>query len=292
MDTEKIKIKMKKILPKKIYLIGLRLWRTLAPIIYRSNLKKLRKFDRPFYKKVNVKGKEFYLLIDPKNGLFDKTIYLSDAYEEETTNLILSKINKDDVFLDIGSNIGYFSNLLPQYCKKVIAFEPIKRAYSQNKKSIEKNGYKNIELHNVACGRASGKGTININNKNLGGSSLIKEKLIEDGRRLGETESVEIIGIDNFLKNKKLKIGFVKIDTEGFEWEVLQGMEELLKRDKPKMVVEFLPTLHNKINPEIPKRMIRFLENIGYKIYDMKARRNIDSNMKFNEDCDLYCVIK
>lgn len=111
MNTEKLKIKMKRILPQSVYLFGLKLWRKARPIIYKHNLKKLEGFTKPFYKKMKVNDREFYLLISKDNGLFDETIYLSDVYEEEATNIILSQIKKTDIFLDVGSNIGYFPNL-------------------------------------------------------------------------------------------------------------------------------------------------------------------------------------
>ena len=41
-----------------------------------------------------------------------------------------------------------------------------------------------------------------------------------------------VVPIDHFVKNDT-KVAFIKIDTQGYEYEVLKGAEELIKRDKP-----------------------------------------------------------
>ena len=72
----------------------------------------------------------------------------------------------------------------------------------------------------------------------------------------------------------KDKIDFVKIDTEGHTYEVLKGMEEMLKRDKPmiwsevwgeKIVTENGIIFDKKRGRESQKKIFDFLHSLGYK---------------------------
>lgn len=102
----------------------------------------------------------------------------------------------------------------------------------ETEKSVSKANISSYDLHNI------------------GGAAL---KLSDDG-------DISIISIDSL--ELKEKIGFVKIDTEGFEVGVMKGMMNIAKRDKP---VFWIETSGEKF--EIIKGM---LEPLGYKnIYSL-----------------------
>jgi hypothetical protein len=66
--------------------------------------------------------------------------------------------------------------------------------------------------------------------------------------------------LDTFVQQEKVsKIDFIKIDVEGFEYEVLAGARELLLRDKPIIMVEV----------QVKQRLVAdLLSNLGYVAYD------------------------
>ena len=110
--------------------------------------------------KTNTKKNQFKIIIDPKNGKLDKIIYLCNVFEPEISKLIEKYENKNELFIDIGTNIGYHALYASQFFKGVIAFEPLPPACEQLKKSIKINNYKNVTLHQLACSNKEGKSRI------------------------------------------------------------------------------------------------------------------------------------
>jgi len=224
---------------------------------------KFFKFSKPFFKRIRVRDIDFYLYINRNNGIVDKQIYLTPhgVYEEKNSIEILKNLKENDIFLDVGANIGYYTNLCGKYLIKggVIAFEPIKEIYLQNLKSIRKNKLINIKLHNVGCGMINETKNIYINKDNVGGSSIIEKKQVIENNICwhDRVEEIKVVNLDSFLKNKK--IDFVKIDVEGFEYEVLKGMKMIIKNHHPKILIEFSSYIYESLEKGLSEKIIELL---------------------------------
>jgi FkbM family methyltransferase len=136
--------------------------------------------------------------------------------------------------LDIGSNLGIFSLIGAERGCHAVAFEPLSENIHRLSHSVKKNGYEdNIMLLQHAVGKYFTDVTIGFRPSNPGASGI----------NLGgsKTETVQQITIDGLLlgkyppafKNAKEKglppllgqyINFVKVDTEGYDVAVVQGM--------------------------------------------------------------------
>lgn len=166
-----IKKKLEKILPKKLFNISIFLWRKTA-IPFQNwlyNQKKSR-FKEKQFKKIFVANQEFYLQIDPKNGYIDEQFFLYGIYEKEIFELISREVKAGETFVDIGANIGMYTNFTPKIVGengKIIAFEPITKIFQQNKESNEKNNYKNVFLHNFALSNSETETKIYLNETNI-----------------------------------------------------------------------------------------------------------------------------
>lgn len=153
---------------------------------------------------------------------------------------IIREILKNATILDVGSNIGnhtlYF--LLERGANAAYCFEPAKETFDILKKNMEINNLVDrTHLYNVGVGSSSGKACISLRrDKNTAYTQIS----LQDGG------DVRVLSIDEL--GIKEKVGFIKIDVEGFELEVLKGMQELLKRDKPFMMVEIWTKNLNEIH--------------------------------------------
>jgi len=230
----------------------------------------LKGFNKPFFRLIKIKNLKFWLLIDPKNGELDEFFYIhkNKIYEPKITARIIRFLkNKDNpVFLDIGANIGYYTNLVGVLLAnkgKVIAFEPLKRIYKQNKISIKKNELWNVRLYNYGVGEKNEKKEIYIGFKNVAGSSIIKEKYSLENQTYDQTEIVKIIKLDSFLKEKKIDL--IKIDVEGYEYYVLKGMLSILK-NRPNLILEFSSYIHERREPGLSERILDILFKFYNKI--------------------------
>lgn len=106
----------------------------------------------------------------------EELIYNNNKLEPQVSDLIRKHGNKNNVFIDVGSNVGYHSLYASSLFKKVIAFEPVPEVFRQFKKSIKLNGFRNVSAYNLACSSKNGKSYIHFKNGAHGGAALGKRK--------------------------------------------------------------------------------------------------------------------
>ncbi len=165
--------------------------------------------------------------------------------------------------MDIGANVGQHSLYMSRYARRVHAFEPYELVLERFRRMIELNSIKNIVIHPV--------GLRNKNEKipffkppefNLGTGSF-------EGRFYSAntpSEELEIVIGDEALEKAGVdQVSLIKIDVEGYEKPVLQGLARTLRLYRPIVVVEVT------IKPE---------ESFGFKSKE-------DLRSVFPEDYDL-----
>jgi FkbM family methyltransferase len=188
-------------------------------------------------------------------------------YEHEELKLIVNNIPKSNLeksAVDVGANIGnhtlYFSN----YFKKVISFEPQKNVYEiLNLNCLKKL---NIETYNHGLGNANALVSIYVPNDDCGMASV--QKMNIDCRE----EKIEIKVYDEHYYGEE--IGLIKIDTEGSELEVLEGMKTSIRKYTPIICFELNRDIDNR------KRVIEYLYNLGYINFYVKRSLFFPYNLR------------
>lgn len=152
------------------------------------------------------------------NGMGNETILLRK---------LLDSIRAGDVLYDIGASLGIHTVFMAKKTGKhgkVFAFEPEYHSYEALKKNVRLNGLNNIFVFNVALGREFGNGTL-ASKGGTGDFSLLEN--CGDGNGV----QVPIVCGDTFILQNGLPLpNVVKIDVEGYEPYVVQGLENTLKR--------------------------------------------------------------
>jgi FkbM family methyltransferase len=188
-------------------------------------------------------------------------------YEPYETELILKQTKKGDVVVDAGANIGYYTILLADKVGKkgkVYAFEPDLTSFEILEKNIKANKLKNVVAVNVAVGAKNERRTLYKSEENLGDHKVFKTHSPCGHPLLREGELVKIVGLDEFLKNRKVDL--MKIDTQGWEPEVVEGAKKLIEKYKPIIFMEYSPTSY-KVAKLDGNKMMNFLQNIYKKIF-------------------------
>jgi len=212
---------------------------------------------------VSVKlGHHTLKVFSPRNNRIGRALYKDRIWEPEVTAAIEQTARPGMIALDVGADIGYYALNLARLVGpegRVIAFEPIPKARARLEQNIAANGYKNITISDFALGNQEGvvyledplnKSRISLS-KGEGSSNDIKVRI----RRMDEL--ITELGIE--------RIDIVKMDIEGAEHEALLGMEELLKKCHPILVVE----VHNLYLPQFnstAEKLLSWLSGLGYKI--------------------------
>lgn len=146
--------------------------------------------------------------------------------------------------LDIGANIGNHSISLSGHFKEVHSFEPNPIVLDRLRKNIEINNIKNITVHPYGAGYEDGEYPFFIDESgNLGASHIVQEaqrELPQPTRKNRKIPFIHVVNLDEYLSTKKIgAIDFVKIDVEGFELDVIKGMENTIKKYRPIVSFEY-----------------------------------------------------
>ncbi len=149
-----------------------------------------------------------------------------------------------DVVLDVGANVGQFgSSLRAQgYRGKIVSFEPIRSVYQTLAAMAAADG--NWEAHNFALGTEAGRTTINVSDASVFSSILPSAPaaaLYDTSASVSHTETIEVQTLDTVMPTTKRNT-LLKIDTQGYERQVLEGGRQALKMMQG--VLTELPIIH------------------------------------------------
>jgi FkbM family methyltransferase len=277
-----VKYTLKKILPKSLFKVIHFFWQTvLLQVVEMLDEIRLKKFTEKKLVSLTHHNATFLLTISPSNGFIDEYIYLYGVYESFMLDVIKKYLKPGMTFIDIGANIGEHSMYAAALVGKegsVYAFEPIPYIYEQLLTSSQANHFESIiHAKNVALGEHASEETLYISS-NVGGSSLIRED------ETTETIKVTIVrGDDELLP--LARIDMVKIDVEGYEYEVLSGMKETLANHHPVILIEFSGELYLNQAKDHGRKILEILESLEYSIYDIEDdMHKVTSTEKFLND--------
>jgi FkbM family methyltransferase len=201
-------------------------------------------------------NEKVYIL--PKNNI---TYYINNGlFENNLIEWCKQFCSKDKNMLDIGAHSGTYTISLAEHCKHVYAFEPQKMTYYSLCGSIALSNIRNASCINIGLGTADqvGKQTLNIVSLDGGGSTL------HANHNILQTEEIEIRTLDSFNLDN---IGFIKIDVEDNELQVLQFSQNTLKKSNyPKILFEM-----NITNT----KLLDFLKGLNYDILTINNCNNM-----------------
>lgn len=184
-------------------------------------------------------------------------------YEPYTTELLKQFIQKGDIVLDIGANIGYYSLIFSRLVGKggkVYAFEPDSVNFSLLKKNIETNEMTNVIAEQKAVTDKTGKTRLFLSLIHKGMHRIAPHK---------DLKSIEIdtIRLDDFFCDKDKKVNFIKIDIEGAEPAAFNGMHKVLETNKNiKIITEFNPVVLTD-SGFCAQELLDLLVKLGFKFY-------------------------
>lgn len=193
---------------------------------------------------------------------------------------------------DIGAHIGIYSLFFSRAVGNsgiVIAFEPNPDNYAALLKNLEINNISNVITQKIALSSGTGESEFFVPSSDTKRGSLNKEFMPKGGNL--SAFSVSIDSIDNLVKNGFQAPGFIKIDVEGGEFNVLKGAESTLEKYKPNLLVE-THGLDKKSWVDNARKIFSFLEQKNYKILGVASQKYLNSNASDNEiiECGpIYC---
>lgn len=196
-------------------------------------------------------------IIENKTGIFlvrpfdDSTTICSDYFEAHLRPW-LEKPDRKGVFLDIGANRGLYTVLARTTYgfQEVHAFEPNPAVCTILEKNIALNNIQDhVTVHPIGLGEEEVMVGFAVDEMHLGGGRVAKHN--------GATLTVSVKPLDMVLDARtSTRISFIKIDTEGYEFDVLAGMSRILA-DMPN-------TSCIMVESEEPERVATILAPFGF----------------------------
>jgi FkbM family methyltransferase len=202
---------------------------------------------------------------------------------EQNVSSVIEFIGNNDFIVDIGANTGMFTRTILEKKPNISAalFEPIKELsdYAGQKlsgnKAISIYNYALVETKIFGCPENKSiysERTINCGRKNLGWNTMLDERLSDDN--VDNKTKINCVGFDDFNSASggqiASRIDFIKLDTEGYEWQVITGMFDAIEKNMP---IIFCEIGFGRNHPYWDKEIAVFerLFNIGYKPFDIRA---------------------
>jgi len=206
---------------------------------------------------------------------FCQQLYNGKVFDQELIEEFLSPIIKKCVnVLDVGAHCGshtiVYKSINPNV--NVFCFEPQKDIYKVLNINIKLNRLENVQTFNFALG--NNNCDAKMNDKVVDGPNTDKKLNNVDlfnfgGLQIGKDgEDIQIKKYDDL--GFEHKVDFIKIDVEGFESIVIDGMLNMLKRDRPfiffesncKKITKSMKPYYNKFKRDI----FEVLNDLNYKI--------------------------
>ena len=198
-------------------------------------------------------------------------------------------------------DVGAFQGILTLFFAReagdggrVVAFEPHPANYKRVVENVKLNGFSNVITRNIGVGRTRGELELVAPARGLAGRASASENIKRQFQSQGldfEVFTVPVNSLDQDISDSALpEPDLVKIDVEGLELDVLQGMNETIARRKPKLFLE----IHGA-EPAAKRynaaRVVGFLDDHGYLMHHVETDQPVDtSSSERAMRGHLYCV--
>jgi FkbM family methyltransferase len=168
------------------------------------------------------------------------------------------------VVFDVGANVGQsaivYSRGFPK--AEIYSFEPVSETYRELVAATRQ--FPRIHTYNLAMGRESGRGVINVSPISTGSSIRLK-------RPDDSSESIVVETVADFAERHRIEsIDFLKVDTEGYDLEVLAGAVPLLREQRVHFILSECAPLARPGNEDAFvsfAALAEFLGGWGYQVF-------------------------
>ena len=178
-----------------------------------------------------------------------------DVRRERELALLPFLVPRDRTAVDVGANIGTYTEALVRLCPHVVAIEPNPPWAAELSEM-----FKEVRVIRGAASNGAGQMTLRVpTSVALAGMATIEPNNQLGGRNVEEVV-VDVFTIDSL---NLTDIGFIKIDVEGHEEAVVQGAIETIRTHRPNLLIES----EERHRPGSVPSIVRLLHGFGYSGY-------------------------
>ncbi len=209
-------------------------------------------------------------LHDEADQIISARLWQDRCWETYETQLTLQYLKPGDVYVDVGANIGYYTLLAAQRVGpkgKVIAYEPDPDNFALLERNLQLNaqqlhGLQQVQLFPFA-----------LYDKNIAGKLFLSGENFGDHRVYATDESrisreISLVHGGEHVGQQTQKINFLKVDTQGAEFFVMNGLKQLImdNREHLHIMLEFCP-YGIRHSGAAGHDLVQLLEDIGMQLH-------------------------
>jgi FkbM family methyltransferase len=200
------------------------------------------------------------------------------CYEAEEARFLDRWLRPGDTMVDVGAHVGLFVLYGARQVGPsgvVHAFEPVPYNYERLVANVALNGYDNVRLNRAAVGDRAGEVSLGLYEQSSVGTGTGGYSV--DGQ-YGSSITAPLVKLDDYLADSvEGRVRLLKIDVEGLEPQVLDGLAETLRASPPDAIMFELFARMLEKHGSRPGELYELLEDAGYRLYELDRRgRTVD----------------
>jgi FkbM family methyltransferase len=194
-----------------------------------------------------------------------------------------------ETVFDVGGYEGVFALFFARRIGssgRLVTFEPNPQNYARIVENVKLNGFANVDVRPLALGAQPARASLVFPTDETARGSLLGD--IQDQIRREKSAAavdVDVETIDRLTARDLPVPDFVKIDVEGFERDVLEGMTEAIARRRPRLYIE-IHGADRRRKLENATSVVQYLWRAAYRVHHVESASNIERPL------DIACAIE
>jgi FkbM family methyltransferase len=184
-------------------------------------------------------------------------------WHEKDVSIFENLLAPGQTAIDVGANLGFVTTMLASIVGprgRVVSFEPSRMVFEKLQKTIAANSLTQVVALNVGCGAASSVERLQQVSRSSGNASIVAAG--------SDATEIRIERLDDVAEVWSSPVALLKIDTEGYEPEVIEGARRLL--------AEHRPVIYMELGGDYLASTLRSVELLTENGYDTEHVRSTD----------------
>ncbi len=232
-------------------------------------------------KTIKGKGHGYWMRLNLSNWSDRASYFLGRYYQIGIQLLLQDALRPGDRAIDVGANVGMVTlcaAALVTDTGKVESFEPNPECVADMKANLAMNGIEHVNVHNVGLSDTTGNMTLTLASSSEdpsqhSGAGTLAPIDASGGHRAFKSFEVPVLVGDDVIMQDTKPVNLIKIDVEGFEFHVLQGLTRTLETWHPLVVTEFLER-HLLRAGTTKAEILDFMTGLGYEPFGVSVHRH------------------
>jgi FkbM family methyltransferase len=197
---------------------------------------------------------------------------VAKQYHQPFAIRISPLIPADGIVIDVGAHAGQFTKLFAAMAPqgRIYASEPGRYALSILKRMVKLRGLRNVEITSVGFSDKESTELLHVPLKKSGSIGFGLSHLgtpLESSTRVIRTEPIQLTTIDRFVAKHQIeRVAFIKADIEGWEFHLLAGARETIRKHKPGLLLEVDESMLARANSSASAVFAEFT-GLGYRFF-------------------------